>query len=58
VTVTKKAVAEPPREAASTISSQGRAEQDEGEQDTAEKLLDHVKEAPQDVGQTASGMGS
>jgi hypothetical protein len=56
VTVTKKGVAEVPRKAASTTSSsQSRAKQDEGEQDTAEKLLDQVREALQDVGQTASG---
>ena len=56
VTVTKKAVAEVPREAASTTpSNQSRAEQDQAEQDTAETLLDQVREALQDVTQTASG---
>jgi len=56
VTVTKKAVAEVPREAASTTSSdQDRSEQDQTEQNTAEELLDQVREALQDVAQTASG---
>jgi hypothetical protein len=46
VIVTKKAVAEVPREAASTTSSsQGRDNSGEAEQDAAEKLLDQGREA-------------
>ena len=57
VTVTKKAVAEVPREAASTTpSSQSRVNSGEAEKDTAETLLDQVRDALQDVGQTASGL--
>ncbi len=57
VIVTKKAVAEVPREVASlTPSSQSRDDSGEAEQDTAERLLDQVREALQDMGQTASGM--
>jgi ElaB/YqjD/DUF883 family membrane-anchored ribosome-binding protein len=56
VTVTKKAVAAVPREAASTTpSSAGRDDGGEAEQDTAETLLDQVRDALQDVTQTASG---
>jgi ElaB/YqjD/DUF883 family membrane-anchored ribosome-binding protein len=55
VMVTKKAVAEVPREAASTTpSSQSREGQDQAEQETAEELLEQVKEALQDVGETAT----
>ncbi|WP_262268648.1 hypothetical protein [Microvirga yunnanensis] len=55
VTVTKQAVAEVPREAAfTTPSSQSRAKQDQAEQEAAETLLDQVREALQDVPQTAS----
>jgi ElaB/YqjD/DUF883 family membrane-anchored ribosome-binding protein len=52
VTVTKKAVAEVPREAASSRQSQDRP--DQAEQDTAEELLDQVRGALQDVGETAT----
>ncbi len=55
VTVTKKAVAEVPREVASTTSSsQSREDSGGAEQDTAEKLLDQVRDALQEVTQTAS----
>jgi ElaB/YqjD/DUF883 family membrane-anchored ribosome-binding protein len=55
VTITKKAVAEVPRETASPSPSSGIREGQEAEQDTAEELLDQVREALQDVAQTASG---
>jgi len=55
VTVTKQATAEVPRETASTaVEGQDRAKQDQAEQETAEDLLDQVKEALQDVAQTTS----
>jgi ElaB/YqjD/DUF883 family membrane-anchored ribosome-binding protein len=59
VIVTKKAVAEVPRETASPSPS-GQSREDSGgaEQDTAEQLLDQVREALQDVAQTASGAAS
>jgi hypothetical protein len=57
VTITKQAVAEVPREAASaTPDSQRRLDQDQAEQETAEKLLDGVRETLQEVTQTASGI--
>ncbi|QRM32148.1 hypothetical protein JO965_19115 [Microvirga sp. VF16] len=56
VIVTKKAVAPDQQEVIATASrGQGRAGQDQAEQATAEKLLDQVNEALQDMAQTASG---
>jgi hypothetical protein len=55
VTITKKAVAEVPREAASTTSSsQSREDNGGAEHDTAETVLDQVRDALQEVTQTAS----
>jgi ElaB/YqjD/DUF883 family membrane-anchored ribosome-binding protein len=55
VIVTKMAVAEVPAEAASTTSShQSRDSPDQAEQETAEELLDQVRGALQDVGETAT----
>jgi ElaB/YqjD/DUF883 family membrane-anchored ribosome-binding protein len=55
VVVTKQAAAEIPQEQASaTPGRQSREDSGEAEQDTAETLLDQVREALQDVGQTAS----
>jgi len=59
VIVTKQAVAEVPRETGSpSPSSQSRKGRTEAEQDTAEQLLDQVREALQDVALTASGAAS
>ncbi|PVE21837.1 hypothetical protein DC522_24290 [Microvirga sp. KLBC 81] len=56
VTVTRKAIAPDQQAGAPTASSrQSRDGQDQAEQETAEKLLDQVREAMQDVAQTASG---
>ncbi|WP_084731462.1 hypothetical protein [Microvirga vignae] len=56
VTVTKTAVTPDQQAGASTASSrQSRDGRDQAEQETAEKLLDQVREAMQDVAQTASG---
>jgi hypothetical protein len=56
VLVTKKAVAPDQQEVTVTASSgQTHDDQDQAEQETAEELLDQVREALQDVGQTVSG---
>jgi ElaB/YqjD/DUF883 family membrane-anchored ribosome-binding protein len=55
VTVTKQPAPQEPHEVTSTASSnQSREGQGQSEQETAEKVLDQVKEALQDVAQTAS----
>jgi ElaB/YqjD/DUF883 family membrane-anchored ribosome-binding protein len=57
VIVTKQPTAEVPREAASvTSSSQGPDGEDQAERDTVDEVLGQVKEALQDVTQTASGL--
>ncbi len=56
VVVTKKATAQDPEEMASAApGSQSWEDEDQAEQETAERLLDQVREALRDVADTASG---